>query len=130
METHESREDYLESILILSEGGTKDVHSVELARRLGVSKPTVTKGVKLLVRDGYVYMDGVHLCLTGKGLEAARSVYGKHTVITAFWESFGVPSEIAQRDACRMEHIVSDEVFAVMKAHVGMRDGPKEEGDG
>lgn len=117
MAIHESGENYLETILILGEG-QKDVHSVDLARRLGVSKPTVTKGVKILMKDGYVVMDGVHLRLTESGEARARAVYEKHRIITEFWVRRGVPRAVAERDACRMEHIVSDEVFAVMKADV------------
>ena len=66
MAIHESGENFLESILVLG-AGQKDVHSVEVARRLGVSKPTVTKGVKILMQEGYVVMDGVHLRLTPRG---------------------------------------------------------------
>ncbi len=117
MAIHESGENYLEAILLLGQG-EKDVHSVDVARRLGVSKPTVTKGIKILMQEGYVVMDGVHLRLTESGLARARAVYEKHTVITEFWVLQGVPRETAERDACRMEHIVSDEVFAVMKAKV------------
>lgn len=114
MAIHESGENYLEAILLLGQG-EKDVHSVDVARRLGVSKPTVTKGIKILMQEGYVVMDGVHLRLTESGLARARAVYEKHTVITEFWVLQGVSRETAERDACRMEHIVSDEVFAVMK---------------
>ena len=117
MAIHESGENYLEAILLLGQG-EKDVHSVDVARRLGVSKPTVTKGIKILMQEGYVVMDGVHLRHTESGLARARAVYEKHTVITEFWVLQGVPRETAERDACRMEHIVSDEVFAVMKAKV------------
>lgn len=114
MAIHESGENYLEAILLLGEG-QKDVHSVDVARKLGVSKPTVTKAVKILVQEGYVVTEGVHLRLTEQGEAHARAVYEKHTVITEFWVKQGVPREVAERDACRMEHIVSDEVFAVMK---------------
>lgn len=114
MAIHESGENYLEAILLLGQG-EKDVHSVDVARRLGVSKPTVTKGIKILMQEGYVVMDGVHLRLTESGLARALAVYEKHTVITEFWVLQGVSRETAERDACRMEHIVSDEVFAVMK---------------
>ena len=117
MAIHESGENYLEAILLLGQG-EKDVHSVDVARRLCVSKPTVTKGIKILMQEGYVVMDGVHLRLTESGLARARAVYEKHTVITEFWVLQGVPRDTAERDACRMEHIVSDEVFAVMKAKV------------
>ena len=117
MAIHESGENFLESILVLG-AGQKDVHSVEVARRLGVSKPTVTKGVKILMQEGYVVMDGVHLRLTPRGEERARAVYEKHTVITEFWTRLGVPPAAAARDACRMEHNVGGEVFAVMKGFV------------
>ena len=117
MAIHESGENYLEAILLLGEGG-KDVHSVDVARRLGVSKPTVTKGMKILMQEGYVVMDGVHLRLSERGRERARAVYEKHRTITEFWVRLGVPREAAERDACRMEHIVGDEVFSVMKSLV------------
>ncbi len=133
MAIRESGENYLETILILGEG-KKDVHSVDVARRLGVSKPTVTKGIKLLVQEGYVVMDGMHLCLTESGEKRARAVYEKHLIITEFWVRRGVPREAAERDACRMEHIVGDEVFAVMKesvlaARAAGADGEKEGGE-
>ena len=114
MAIHESGENYLEAILLLGEEG-QDVHSVDVARKLGVSKPTVTKAVKILMQEGYVVMEGVHLRLTSKGRTHARAVYEKHTVITEFWVKQGVPRAVAEKDACRMEHIVSDEVFSVMK---------------
>lgn len=117
MAIHESGENYLEAILLLSKE-QKDVHSVDVARRLGVSKPTVTKAMKILSQEGYVFSEGVHLCLTPKGEEYARAVYEKHTVITDFWIKLGVSPAIAEQDACRMEHIVSDEVFDVMKAFI------------
>ena len=117
MAIHESGENYLEAILLLG-AGDKDVHSVEVARRIGVSKPTVTKAIKILVNDGYVEMDGVHLCLTDKGRARAQAVHEKHLVITDYWRLQGVPPAIAERDACRMEHIVSEETFAVMKKFV------------
>lgn len=117
MAIHESGEDYLEAIYCLSKEQT-DVHSVEVARRIGVSKPTVTKAIKILVSDGFVSMDGVHLRLTEQGVRRAEEVFEKHTVITKYWVMQGVPLEVAEKDACRMEHIVSGETFAVMKAFV------------
>ena len=117
MAIHESGENYLEAILLLSQE-QRDVHSVDVARRLGVSQPTVTKAMKILMQEGYVVMEGVHLHLTQKGEEHAQSVYEKHTVITQFWTALGVSPQTAEKDACRMEHIISDEVFAVMKQSV------------
>ena len=117
MAIYESGENYLEAILLLAKE-QKDVHSVDVARRLGVSKPTVTKAMKTLIQDGYVVTEGVHLRFTDKGEARALAVYEKHTVIAQFWVNLGVPVAVAEKDACRMEHIVSDEVLAVMKAQV------------
>lgn len=115
MAIHESGEDYLETILLLSRQ-QKDVHSVEVARKLGVAKPTVTKAVKNLVQMEYITMDGMHLKLTEKGLARAEEIYEKHTMITRFWQLLGVSEEPAERDACRMEHLVSPEVYeAIVK---------------
>ncbi len=121
MAIRESGENYLEAILLLGRG-QKDVHSVDIARMLGVSKPNVTKAMKILVQEGYVHLEGVHLRLTELGEARAKAVYEKHTVITEFWVRLGVPREVAEKDACRMEHIVSDEVFAVMKEAVTKAD--------
>lgn len=118
MAIHESGEDYLEAILLLSREQA-DVHSVDVARRMSVSQPTITKSVKKLVQDGYVVMRGMHICLTEKGKAKAEEVYKKHTVITRFWEKLGISSGVAETDACRMEHIVSDEVFTAMKKFLG-----------
>lgn len=117
MAIHESGEDYLEAILLLSKQ-QKDVHSVEVARKLGVAKPTVTKAVKNLVQMEYITMDGMHLKLTEKGMARAEEIYEKHTLITRFWELLGVPTEPAERDACRMEHLVSPEVYEAISNFV------------
>ncbi|MBP5242223.1 MAG: metal-dependent transcriptional regulator [Clostridia bacterium] len=117
MAVHESREDYLETILLLSRK-QKDVHSVEVAREMGVSKPAITKAMKILVQEGYVAMDGMHIRLTEEGEKKATEVYEKHTVITRFLVLHGVSEEVAEKDACRMEHIVSDETFTVIKDFV------------
>lgn len=117
MAIHASGEDYLETILLLSRE-RKDVHSVDVARRMGVAKPTVTKAVRILMQDGFLTMDGMHLRLSEQGERRAQEVYAKHTTITRFWELHGVSTAIAEKDACRMEHIVGDEVFAVIADYV------------
>lgn len=85
---------------------------------MGVTKPTVTKAVRILIQDGFLTMEGMHLRLTEQGERLAQDVYAKHTTIARFWVLLGVPAEIADQDACRMEHIVSDEVFAVISDYV------------
>lgn len=113
MAIHASGEDYLETILLLSKE-QKDVHSVEVARRMGVAKPTVTKAVKNLIAEDCIAMDGVHLRLTEKGRLRAEEVYQKHLVLTEFWQLFGVPKSVAEGDACRMEHCISPETFSAV----------------
>lgn len=117
MAIHASGEDYLETIYLLSRE-KKDVHCVEVARSMGVAKPTVTKAVRNLIQEGCLVLDGVHLRLTEKGEACAKEVYAKHVLLTEFWELHGVPHEIAEKDACRMEHGISDEVIAAIKNFV------------
>lgn len=117
MAIHASGEDYLETIFLIGEEH-KDVHSVEVARRMGVAKPTVTKAVKNLVQDGYLTLEGVHLRLTARGEEYAREVYAKHQLLTEFWVLHGVDRATAEKDACRMEHGISDEVISAIKKYV------------
>ena len=111
---HQSEEDYLESILTVSK--TQEVvHRVDIAKRMEVSQAAVNKAVKLLCEKGYVYEDGKHLYLTPTGKEYAENVYEKHCIIREYLEKNGVSSPIAEEDACRMEHLLSDETFQMMK---------------
>ena len=111
---NQSEQDYLESILLLSEE-TGYVHSVEIAKRMNVSGAAVNKAVKLLQGNGYVYEDGKHLYLTEKGKTYAKEIFEKHCIIREFIESMGVSPAIAEEDACRMEHLISEETFLAMK---------------
>ena len=111
MQIRESAEDYLESILVLSKKGG-GVRSVDIAARLGVSKPSVSHAMKLLREDGYIAMDRYGtVTLLEKGAEIANRIYERHTVLTKMLEGLGVPSEIARADACKMEHDLSPESF-------------------
>ena len=115
MQIRESAEDYLEAILRLSQKGG-GVRSVDIATMLSVSKPSVSHAMKLLREDGYIAMDRYGtVTLLDKGAEIANRIYERHTVLTTMLESLGVPSEIARADACKMEHDISDETFAVLK---------------
>ena len=103
MQIRESAEDYLESILVLSKKGG-GVRSVDIAARLGVSKPSVSHAMKLLREDGYIAMDRYGtVTLLEKGAEIANRIYERHTVLTKMLEGLGVPSEIARADACKDE---------------------------
>lgn len=111
---NQSEEDYLESILTVSK--TQDVvHRVDVAKRMEVSQAAVNKAVKLLCEKGYVYEDGKHLYLTPAGKSYAEAVYEKHCIIREYLEKNGVSAATAEEDACRMEHLLSDETFQMMK---------------
>ena len=111
---NESGEDYLEAILRLS-AVKEDVHSVEVARELGVSKPAVTKAIRNLTGKGYVNVEDNHIHLTDSGRAYAESVYAKHKMFTAFFVMLGVDAKVAEADACRVEHVLSDETCGASK---------------
>ena len=114
---HQSEEDYLESILEISKEG-QIVHRIDIAKRMDVSQAAVNKAVKLLCEKGYVYEDGKHLYLSETGKTYAEAVFEKHCIIRDFLIKNGVSPATAEEDACRMEHLISDETFSVMKNFV------------
>ena len=111
---NQSAEDYLESILNLSQSQAI-VHRIDVAKRMGVSGAAVNKAVKLLVEKGYVYEDGKHLYLTNEGKSYAEAVYERHCILRDFLCKIGVGLASAEEDACRMEHVISEETFFAMK---------------
>ena len=117
VKSNQSEEDYLESILLLS-GKVPFVHRIEVAKRMGVSQAAVNKAVKLLCERNYVYEDGKHLYLTEEGREYASAVYEKHCIIREFFIMHGVSPAEAEEDACKMEHLIGGETFAMMKKSV------------
>ena len=87
---------------------------------MGVSKPRVSRAIGLLKNGGYVLMDkNGYLTLTDLGLEVASKIYERHTLLTDFLVNIGVDKETAANDACKMEHVISDETFAAIKRHAG-----------
>lgn len=117
MKTNQSAEDYLETILLLSRE-TPYVHRVDVARRSGVSQPAVQKAVKLLQASGYVECDGLHIYLTRSGEEYAVRVYERHCAVRDFLMLLGVNAADAEEDACKMEHVISEATFAVIKEYL------------
>ena len=111
---NQSAEDYLESILMLSRE-SEIVHRIDVAKRMGVSQAAVNKAVKLLCEKEYVYEDGKHLYLTQKGKAYAEAVYERHCIIREYLIACGVSPSAAEEDACNMEHVISEETFAMMK---------------
>ncbi len=110
----QSEQDYLESILLLSEENGF-VHRIEIAKRMNVSGAAVNKAVKLLQEKGYLYEDGKHLYLSPKGKTYAKAIFEKHCILREFFLSLGVSPQAAEEDACNFEHLVSDETFEAMR---------------
>ena len=120
MTLRESGEDYLETILILHER-TGYVRSIDVANELGYSKPSVSRAVGILKENGFltVERDG-QLVLTESGLARAEEVYGRHKLLTKFLNKvLDVSEENSAEDACRIEHVISAETFAVVKKYLG-----------
>ena len=115
---HQSEEDYLESILLISERQPV-VHRIDVARDLGVSGAAVNKAVKILIEKRYVEEEGKHIILTGAGAKYAREVFEKHCLIKEFLLSLGVSEQAAEVDACHMEHLLSEETVLAMKNRLG-----------
>ena len=114
---HESGEDYLETILILH-NKTGYVRSIDIATELGYSKPSVSRAMGILKANGYITVEpSGQIVLTDEGRKKAESVYHRHLVITDFLEGLGVSRENAELDACKIEHIISEETFARIKAN-------------
>ena len=111
---NQSEEDYLESILMLSREG-EIVHRIDVAKRMGVSQAAVNKAIKLLCEKEYVYEEGKHLYLTEQGKVYAEAVYERHCIIREYLIACGVSPAAAEEDACNMEHVISEETFAMMR---------------
>ena len=113
---HASGEDYLEAILVLQKQKGM-VRSVDIARHMDVSKPSVCHAVATLKNGGFLTMDdGFFLHLTNIGREVAEQIYEKHRFFTERLIAAGVDPEIAEADACRIEHVISEESFRRLKA--------------
>lgn len=116
MQIRESAEDYLEAILILKQQNG-NVRAIDIANLLGFTRPSVSIAMKHLRENGYISVSADSLItLTGKGAEVAERVYERHRVLTEFFSRLGVPADIAKADACRIEHDLSPETFACIKA--------------
>lgn len=118
MSLYESAEMYLETIYRLSRDNPH-VRSIDVAEALGYSRPSVSRAVGLLKRDGYLEMDAdSFLVLTDSGRAIAEKIFERHTVLTTALVSLGVDPDTAAEDACRIEHVISDRSFEAIKAHL------------
>ncbi|MBO7359263.1 MAG: metal-dependent transcriptional regulator [Clostridia bacterium] len=115
MQMSESREMYLETILILSRTHP-NIHAIDICEYMDFSRPSVSRALKQLKEAGLIDVDGNnHVTLTPQGEKIAQTVYERHTVLTKALMFLGVEKEVAQEDACRMEHVISPESFEAIK---------------
>ncbi|MDO4870422.1 MAG: metal-dependent transcriptional regulator [Bacillota bacterium] len=114
----ESGEMYLESILVLS-NRQNSVRSIDIAEYMDYSKPSVSRAVGNLKKDGYIIVDERgNIALTKNGRDIAEKIYERHIVLSGLFESLGVSHETAVDDACRIEHVISDETFEAFKNYM------------
>ena len=118
MALFESGEMYLETILILSKKG-KIVRAIDIGDYMGFSKPSVSRALARLKADGYITVhpdEGISF--TEKGRSVAETIYERHNVLSEYLMLIGVGEDTAKEDACRIEHVISDESFQAIKSHV------------
>ncbi len=121
MEIHASSEDYLEMILMLKEQ-KGEVHSIDIASGLNVSKPSVSCAMKRLRENGYIEMDGEkHITLTDSGYEIAERIYRRHRTLTQLLLYIGVDPATAREDACKLEHDISPVTFTAINEFVSSK---------
>ena len=114
---HESGQMYLETIHILLQKEQR-IRAIDIGTYLGYSKPSVSRALGILKRESYISVDEdgyVTLCPAGK--ELAEELYERHTVLTNMLMALGVDEATATEDACRIEHVISDQSFAAVKEH-------------
>lgn len=124
MNIHESAEDYLETILMLQEK-KGSVRSIDIAVAMNFSKPSVSVAMKNLRENGYISVDGDgYISLEPPGMAIASRIYGRHKTLTQFFVALGVDPEIAAKDACKVEHDLSEETFQKLVEHTRRHGQP------
>jgi len=117
LQAHESAENYLETILILSKNGA--VRSIDIVRELEYAKPSVSVAMKNLRENGHISMDeGGCITLTDSGKKIAETMYERHVILSGWLMALGVDRATAVNDACSMEHAMSGQSFAAIKRHI------------
>lgn len=115
MKIHESEEMYLETILVLK-GERPAVRSIDIAERLGYAKSSVSRGISLLQDKGYIRVgDDGFIEFTERGAEKAEGIYDRHNTLTEFFVGLGADLTLAESNACRIEHVIDDEIFDLIK---------------
>ena len=114
----QSSEDYLERIVMLEKSGDEFIKAIDLARSLSFSRPSVSIALKKLESEGFVNVDSeFNISLTPAGRKIGEDTYEKHEIIGSILVSLGVDETIAYEDACRIEHVISDESFEALRKH-------------
>ena len=115
MKNNESEEMYLETILLLKKRNTY-VRSIDIAEELNYSRPSICRAMGVLQNKGYITMDAKGaISLTDEGKKKADGIYERHCVITEFLLTTGADEKVAEANACRIEHVLTDEMFDVIK---------------
>ena len=118
MQIHESSENYLETILMLS-GNGKPIRSIDIVNELNYTKPSVSVAMKKLRSNGYIEIDdNGYITLTESGREIAELMYERHMLISDWLIFLGVEKQIAVNDACKVEHVISEQSFSAIKKHI------------
>lgn len=118
MKLQESGEMYLETILVLKERFGY-VRAIDIAHELNFSKPSVSRAISLLRENGYVTFDpNGMILLTEQGQEVAEKIYERHNTLCRYFIALGINEETAEADACRIEHVISEETFTKLKEHM------------
>lgn len=118
MNIYESSEDYLEAMLMMKEEHGY-IRSIDIAKQLDVTKPSVSYAVKRLRENGYITMDSEsYITLTESGMEIAKRIYERHKLLSEFFMRLGVDEKTAREDACKVEHDISAKTFDAICEHV------------
>ena len=117
MAIQESGEMYLEAIFVLSKK-SNGVHAIDVGEYLGFSKPSVSRAVSILKKKNLIIVDSdSHIFLTDEGKIIAEKIYERHVTIKEYLIRLGVSNKVADEDACKIEHVLSDETFMAIKNH-------------
>ncbi|MCR4611198.1 MAG: metal-dependent transcriptional regulator [Lachnospiraceae bacterium] len=118
MALKESGEMYIETIHVLSQK-SNNVRSIDISEHMGYSKPSVSRAIRVLKKEGLITTDdNGFIKLTKEGQSIATNIYERHTVLSEFFKELGVDEETATEDACRIEHYISDKTFQAIKDHM------------
>ena len=118
MTIQESAEMYLETIHVLSQN-SEHVRSIDICRKMGFSKPSVSRAMKNLSQEDYISIDSNgYITLKEKGMAIAEKIYERHKILTSCLIAMGVDEDVAEEDACRVEHVISDQTFKAIKDHM------------